>query len=217
LHARDNPGGAEVISALAGEVAVVRADGLVQLRCGPVTLELLLPLTQSRELHAGEYAELQTYLHFSSASDSLRLFGFTSAVARDLFTVLIGASGVGPKVALALLELGVGGLVGAVQQEDEKMLTSVPGVGLKLAKKVILELKDKLAREFAWAAEEVAGRPATAESQAVQDALDAVVALGYTRQRAGQALALVRADAAAAIERGDTAELIRRILSRLAR
>jgi holliday junction DNA helicase RuvA len=205
-----------MIAAVAGIVVAARADGLAQLRCGPVTFELALPVSQARELRVGEEAELYAHLHFSAKTDSLRLFGFTSAVARDLFATLISASGVGPKVALALLELGVPGLVAAVQQEDEKALTTVPGVGPKLAKKVLLELKDKVGREFAWAATAGALERGAQQPQAVADALDAVVALGYPRNRAEAALTQLRGELGAGLEALETTELIRRVLGRLA-
>ncbi len=205
-----------MIAAVAGVVVAARGDGQTLVRCGPVTLELLLPISQARELRVGEEAELFAHLHFSAKTDSLRLFGFTSAVARDLFATLISASGVGPKVALALLELGVPGLVSAVQHEDEKTLTTVPGVGPKLAKKVLLELKDKVGREFAWAASAEAAWRGPEQPQAVADALDAVVALGYPRNRAEAVLAQLRGELGGAVDTLETTELIRRVLGRLA-
>jgi len=202
-----------VIASLMGNVAGLRNDGSVLLAVGPVTLELQLPPSQASELSAGEEVELFTHLYFSSAADALRLYGFTSPSARDLFALLITASGVGPKVALALLELGVGGLVEAVQSEDERTLTSVSGVGPKLAKKVILELKDKVAKGFGWMADErvaLGARPGP-----VGDALDAVVTLGYPRQRAEHALVQLRREGALTEPGMDAAELLRRILVRL--
>lgn len=205
-----------MIAAVAGVVVAAHGDGRTLLRCGPVTLELLLPVTQARELRVGEEAELSAHLHFSANTDTLRLYGFTSAVARDLFATLISASGVGPRVALALLELGVPGLVAAVQQEDEKALTTVPGVGPKLAKKVLLELKEKVGRDFAWAASAEAAAHGPQQSQAVADALDAVVALGYPRNRAETALVHLRGELGSALDTLDATDLIRRVLGRLA-
>jgi len=202
-----------VIASLMGTVAGMRNDGTVLLAVGPLSLELQLPPSQARELAAGEEVELFTHLYFSSAADALRLYGFTSPTARDLFALLITASGVGPKAALALLELGVAGLVEAVQSEDERTLTSVTGVGTKLAKKVILELKDKVAKGFGWAAEErVTGGTVAGP---VGDALDAAMALGYPRQRAEHALVQLRREGALAEPGLDAAELLRRILMRL--
>ena len=205
-----------MITGLFGVVMQVDSDGTAHLRCGPVTLEASMPLSQARELAVGSEAEIYTYLHFSVTASQLKLFGFTSAGARDLFTLLITASGIGPRVALALLELGVPGLATAVRDADENALTSVPGVGPKLAKKLILELKDKVAKEFAWAAAGDAAVYTSREPQAVSDALDAIVALGYPRLKAEQALAALWRDRGAALGEADAADLVRGILQRLA-
>jgi holliday junction DNA helicase RuvA len=199
-----------VIAALAGTVLRSRLDGQLLLRCGPVVLELLLPAAQAGELREGDEAELYTLLHLSTAADQLRLFGFTSLAARELFGVLIGGSGIGPKVALALLDLGVPALVVAIRDGDERALTSVSGVGPKLAKKITLELSEKVGRDFAWALQDAGA--AGQRSPAVREALEAVVALGYPRLRAEQALAEVRLDRPGA----DSSELIKLLLAHLA-
>ncbi|MCH7472639.1 Holliday junction branch migration protein RuvA [bacterium] len=199
-----------MIAGLRGTVVLAEDSGLVHLRCGPAVLELHMPVSQARELRTGEDAALYTHLHFSSKSDQLKLFGFASILARDLFATLITGPGVGPKVALALLELGAEGLVAAVRDGDEKMLITVPGVGPKLAKKIVLELSDKVAKEFAG----VAAATARIDGQlagALREALDAVVALGFPRLKAEQALAQVRSD----YDGQDRVVLIRRMLARL--
>jgi holliday junction DNA helicase RuvA len=199
-----------MIAALYGMVVVARGDGYVQLRCGPVVLELQLPAAQARTLLEGEEAELFTHLYLSTNSDQLRLFGFTSSAARELFAALLGGSGIGPKVALALLELGVATLITAIRDGDEKALTAAPGVGPKLAKKIVMELSEKIGKEFATlAAQEGAVMPRTSATQA---ALDAVVALGYPRLRAEQALAEARRE----YDGDDPSALIRHILAMLA-
>jgi holliday junction DNA helicase RuvA len=199
-----------VIAALYGTVVLARADGYVQLRCGPVVMELWLPAAQARTLLEGEEAELFTYLYLSTNSDQLRLFGFTSRAARELFALLLGGSGIGPKVALALLELGAATLITAIRDGDEKALTAAPGVGPKLAKKIVAELSERIGKEFATlAAGEGAALPRSSSTQA---ALDAVVALGYPRLRAEQALSEVRRE----YDGDDASALIRRILAMLA-
>lgn len=208
-----------MIAAVFGTVQTIRSEGRgdakVHLRCGPVTLELTLPLGMSRELTIGEERELHTYLHFASQADVLRLYAFTSGQARDLFQLLIGASGIGPAVALNLLDLGASGLVAAIREADEKTLTKVTGVGPKLAKKVILELSDKIARDFSGVGLEGGGkRLAQAAEQLaspVEDAIQAVIALGFQRQRAEAALAEVRRE----YDGDETVLLIRKILSKL--
>jgi len=199
-----------MLAGISGTVFQNRGQSML-IRVGPLTLLVEMPLLQAAEFRAGDAVELHTYLHFSSNTDQLRLFAFTSALARDLFTTLISGSGVGPKVALALLELDVIGLVAAIRDGNEKALTSVPGVGPKLAKKIILELSDKVSKEFSAAVE--TGKGLTRRSSQVEDALDAVAALGFTRLQAEQALARAKIDDPEI----ETADLIRLILASLSR
>lgn len=200
-----------MISALQGTVVETSSPGLIRLRCGPVTLEITMPASQSLALREGQAVELHTHLQLSTASDSLKLYGFSTALSRDLFATLITGPGVGPRVALGLLELGEAGLVAAIRDGDEQMLSSVKGVGTKLAKKILLGLSEKVAQEFA-AAVPAPGR-AAGDAAVIDDALDAVVALGYSRPRAEQALGQARRD----YDGEDTATLIRRMLAVLAR
>jgi holliday junction DNA helicase RuvA len=200
-----------VIAAVTGSAAHIREGGRVLFDVGLVTLELTMPPAQARELVTGEPVQLFTYLHFSSQADQLRLFGFTSQLARDLFVMLIGASGIGPAVAVALLDLGVSPLVNAIRGEDERALTKVSGVGPKLAKKIILELGDKLTREFAMVVPEAATRPAEKLGGPFEDALQAVTALGFPRAHAEAALAEARTEYGG----DETVELIRRMLAQL--
>lgn len=196
-----------MISAVSGMIRQA-GGGRVLLEAGPVVLELTMPAVQCAGLREGELTTLHTHFHFSSTADVMRLYGFTTPGARDLFATLITGSGVGPRVALALLELGAGALVAAVRDGDERALTSVPGVGPKLAKKVIVELSDKVAREFA----NLAAEPAAAgKTPAHSDAIEAVVSLGYGRLQAEQAVAAVGAG------EENPAEMIRKALAWLSR
>jgi Holliday junction DNA helicase RuvA len=133
-------------------------------------------------------AGVELTLHTSLAvrEDSLTLYGFPSASARDLFEVLLGVSGVGPKVALAALgTLGEDGLRRAVVAEDVTALTVVPGVGRKGAQRMILELRERLGP--GTAAELTAGA-APAAGSARGEAAQALVALGYAPAEAARAL-----------------------------
>jgi Holliday junction DNA helicase RuvA len=179
---------------LAGTAVAIRPDGKAIIEVGGVGYEVTMPISQAHELRVGESSQVYTHFHFASQADTMRLFGFTSQLARDLFALLIRASGIGPAVGIELLDLGVPALATAIRSGDERTLTKVSGVGPKLAKKIILELGDKIEKEFGSLT--VAG-PATALGklpEPLEDALQAVIALGFPRQHAEAALAEVRAD-----------------------
>ena len=97
-----------------------------------------------RELAQGKEAQLYTYL--SVREDALQLYGFRTEQEYDMFLVLIGISGIGPKVALGILSsITVSRLATAITNEQTSVLTKLPGIGKKSAERLILELKDKLA------------------------------------------------------------------------
>ncbi len=120
-----------------GERAVVAVGGLgLEIMAAGPTLSAL-----SRQV--GEEVQLHTYLHVRE--DALQLFGFRSLRERAFFLALIGVSGVGPKVALAVLSgYPVGELETAVALDDVKKFESIPGIGKRLAQRLVIELKDKV-------------------------------------------------------------------------
>ncbi len=138
--------------------------------------------------------------------DGWSLYGFDSAVDRAIFRRLIGATGVGARLALAILStLGPDRAVRAVRDRDLAALSTVPGIGRKKAERIALELADRLDD---LPAATVAGTPATSPSA---DAVRALVALGYPAGPAEQAVR--RAGEAGGT--GDTAALVRRALTEL--
>jgi len=117
--------------------------------------------------------------------DAFLLFGFGTGLEQDLFDRLIGISGIGPKVALAVLS-GIEPLelVRAVERGDVARLTAIPGIGKKTSERIVLELKDRLPRVAAPAAE--AGTP-TGPAAMREDLLSALMNLGYHRPLAEKA------------------------------
>ncbi len=94
---------------------------------------------------AGVGEELTLHTHLAVREDALDLYGFAAAADRDLFTLMLGVSGIGPKIALAAVDtLGADGLRGAVIADDVTGLTAIPGVGKKGAQRMILELRSKV-------------------------------------------------------------------------
>ena len=128
---------------LNGTVAEIAA-GLAVIDCGGVGYACATTNYTLSQLKKGERARLYTYLHVRE--DIFELYGFASQQELNSFKMLIGVSGVGPKAALAILSATTPqNLALSIVTEDEKALTAAQGIGKKIAQRIILELKDKLA------------------------------------------------------------------------
>jgi Holliday junction DNA helicase RuvA len=156
----------------------------------------------------GRDQPVRLYTHFVVREDAQQLYGFASRGERDLFRVLIRISGVGPKLALALISsVTLPELAASVRAGEVGVLTRVPGVGRKTAERLLVELRDKLP-ETAMPAPAAAP---VAQGLAVQEAERALVRLGYRPTEAARLVATIKAEA-------DTAEdLVRAALKRVAR
>jgi len=132
-------------------------------------------------------SEIALRIHTHVREDALVLYGFASRLEQDLFERLIGVSGIGPKLALAVLSgIEPSELVRAIERNDVARLTAIPGVGKKTAERLVLELKDRLPRIHAPAAGVDA---ATAEVPLLRDdLLSALMNLGYHRPLADKAV-----------------------------
>jgi holliday junction DNA helicase RuvA len=164
--------------------------GRVIVEVGGVGLELLVPEGTARDLPpTGATTHLLT--HLVVREDAWHLFAFSSEEERVLFRMLLGVQGVGPRLALAILSgLGTERLREAVAQSDVAALSSVGGVGKKTAQRLIVDLRDKLA----VASDLVPGAATVrAGGEVPDDAVDALVALGYSRTNALQAVRSARA------------------------
>lgn len=126
------------------------------------------------------------HIHTHVREDSLSLFGFLTEAEKDLFLLLIGVSGIGPKLALTILSsLSVDEIAVAIQSSDDQKLSSVPGIGKKTAARMVLELKDKAKHLISDRAqvERIHNIPDIEE-----DAISALVNLGYKKQSAEDAV-----------------------------
>jgi Holliday junction DNA helicase RuvA len=152
-----------------------------------VGYDVFVPLSTFYVLgDAGSDVALRIHTHVRE--DALALYGFATALEQDLFERLISTSGIGPKLALAVLS-GIEPieLMRAIERGDVARLTNIPGVGKKTSERIVLELKDRLPRVSAAAA---AGDGAAAAPSAVsEDVLSALVNLGYHRPLAEKAVA----------------------------
>jgi len=132
--------------------------------------------------------EIALRIHTHVREDALALYGFATRLEQDLFERLIGVSGIGPKLALAVLSgLEPHDLVRAIERGDVARLTNIPGVGKKTSERIVLELKDRLPRLAPAAA--VGDVASDATSPVREDVLSALVNLGYHRPLAEKAVA----------------------------
>lgn len=127
---------------LRGQVALIEVN-LVVLDCGGVGFSVNTTTNTISRLHVGEEARL--YTHCAIREDAFDIYGFAQKQELETFKLLISVTGVGPKAALAILSsVTPDGLQMAVVTQNEKMLTAAPGVGKKIAQRILLELKDKM-------------------------------------------------------------------------
>jgi holliday junction DNA helicase RuvA len=178
---------------------------------GGVAYELLVPLNVYETLpKPGDSVTLHTYLVVKE--DGWQLFGFSSGFDRRVFQRVLGAKGVGPSLALGMLStLTAERLVRAIREKDIATLQSVPRVGRKKAEQLILDLADKL--DDVQTSPLGAARP---EGVGVEDAVRALVSLGYSTADAERAVRAALDNGGGAGARGlGTPELIRRALARI--
>ena len=141
--------------------------------------EVLIPLSSYDKLpQPGQEFKLLT--HLVVREDAHTLYGFMTAAERELFRLLINTvSGIGPKIALNILSgISVAAFRGAVANGDVKALSQISGVGKKTAERIVVELKDKVGAAGAWEASS-AQRALSPEDQRVNDAVLALLALGF--------------------------------------
>jgi Holliday junction DNA helicase RuvA len=152
-----------------------------------VGYDVFVPLSTFYGLgDAGTDTALRIHTHVRE--DALLLYGFATLLEQELFERLIGVSGIGPKVALAVLSgIEPQELIRAIERGDLARLTSIPGVGRKTSERIVLELKDRLPRTQPAAAQ--AGDAALAPSAMQDDVVSALVNLGYHRPLAEKAAA----------------------------
>jgi Holliday junction DNA helicase RuvA len=194
-----------MIALLTGTLAFKEADRVVVQTASGVGYECFVPTRSLATLPApGHPVELHT--HLAVREDALTLFGFTSAEERRVFQRLITASGVGPKLALAMLsQLSAERIVRAIRERDLAALSSVSGVGKKTAERVVLELKDKT--------DDLRGETGARVTGPGDAATKALVKLGYTAAEADDAVRRALAAGAAS----GTAALVKAALTFLAR
>lgn len=180
-----------MIATLRGEVTQIE-DNAVVVEVGGLGLRVQTPALLRTRLQVGTVVLL--YTHLVVREDSWALYGFETRAERDLFTLLLGVDGVGPRTALALLSSASLEMIQrAVSSEDADLLGRVPGVGKKTAQKIVLYLHDRL--KPVSPLESMAGL-----SEADSEVLAALTALGYSVVEAQTALQSLPPDAPSDVE-----------------
>src|SRR5262245_26556730 len=174
-----------MIAFLRGRV-ISKQPNRVVVDVGGVGYEVHVPLSTFYEVgDEGAEVSLRVYTHVRE--DTLQLYGFVTDLERQVFERLIGISGIGPKLAIAVLSgMDSREVVVAVQRADVVRLTGIPGIGKKTAERIVLELKDRLTQ---LAVPALVGAPAPATGDRLRaDLLSALQNLGYHRQQVERAI-----------------------------
>ncbi len=202
-----------MIASVRGTVAHVGLDRLTVEVGGVGLLVHTTPATASA-CRRGEEVELATTLVVRE--DSMTLYGFGAAAEREMFETVQTVSGVGPRLALAMLSvMGPGELVTALSTGDAKALTAIPGIGAKSAQRLVLELRDRVGTGAGAGGVPSAGTSAAATGEQWRDPVgEALVGLGWTAKQAGDAVERVAASAPAD---ADVAAMLRLALRELRR
>jgi Holliday junction DNA helicase RuvA len=158
-----------------------------------VGYEALIPRSSFEKLPLPG-ADIKLLTHLAVREDAHVLYGFMTAGERDLFRLLINTvSGIGPKIALSVLSgMSVTTFRGAVANGDVKALSAISGVGKKTAERIVMELKDKVGEVGAWEASS-AQRALSADEQKINDAMLALIALGFKQLEALEAVKAAQA------------------------
>lgn len=178
-----------MISYVSGIIDAVETDKVIVDNNG-MGYGIFMPQSALEMLGEGEQVKIYTY--FSVREDAMQLYGFLTKEELNLFKMLIGVSGVGPKGGLAIISTCPGdSLQMAIISGDSKAISKAPGIGNKTAQKIIIELKDKLKIEDIIGIESEPA--ATSPAKGIQaDAIEALVALGYSQSDAFNAVKKIK-------------------------
>jgi len=170
-----------MISSLQGKLESLGTDRAI-INVGGIGFQVYLPTSTLSSLGSvGDEVKLYTHLHLRE--DNVTLYGFATVEELALFQTLIGVSGLGPRLALAMLSaMSVEQLTMAIVTGSTDLLTTVPGVGKKMASRLVLELKEKIGAGWVMA-------PATEIARENADVLAALTSLGYSASEATKAVA----------------------------
>ncbi len=181
-----------MIAYLAGKILEKEANSVI-IDVGGIGYEATIPLSTFYELgEVGEAVALRIYTYVRE--DALQLFGFKTLQERELFLKLITVSGIGPKVGISMLSgMNADEIIAAIRTDNLARLTSIPGIGRKTAERLVIELRDKVASLASISSSSTTvssdgSRTAASTNEIYDDAISALVNLGYQRNAAEKAL-----------------------------
>lgn len=165
-------------SSFYGNIEVIEKEK-IEINVNDVSYEIYMPTSDIDKLNVGE--KYKIFTHLQVREDDMRLFGFLSRESRNFFRKLISVSGVGPKVALGIISnISVSDMCIAIATENLLCLKSIPGIGPKMAQKIIFELKDKVLNE--QIEDKVKQNVKIVNNDNINDAITALQVLGYSEK-----------------------------------
>jgi Holliday junction DNA helicase RuvA len=170
-----------MIAQIRGQL-VEKRPGMVIVETQGIGYQVFVSLSTFYDLpEATQGVRLHTYTHVRE--DLLQLFGFSTFLEKEIFQILIGVSGIGPKLALNILSgIAPAELIASLQSEDVARLTQIPGVGRKTAERLVFDLKEKIGKIAVQG--ERRKEEKSKKDQVVDDVVSALVNLGYRRNQA---------------------------------
>lgn len=203
-----------MIYCLSGELLYLNAVSMTAVvDCGGVGMRFIASGNAVTMLSSkGEGARVRVFTYMAVREDAIELYGFANEEELDIFKLLITVSGVGPKAAISILSvMSAQDLINTIVAEDAKAISRAPGVGAKTAARIVLELHDKVEKNFFSSApvpQRQQGQRPQRQTGHLSDAKDALLVLGYSRTEVANALTGI--DPAL-----DTEEIIRSALAKL--
>lgn len=185
-----------MISYIEGKILKINSDSIVVLTNAGIGFNVYVPQSVFREVSSVGH-DIYLYTYFQVKEDGMALFGFLDEEELDLFNRLITVSGVGPKLGISLLSaLPVSDLIMAIVSGDAKTISTAPGVGKKMAEKIIVELKDKVedsGNSGSFGIGDLASSSVDSDNieSLCREAVEALTSLGFSRTEAMKAVKLV--------------------------
>ena len=186
-----------MIGFVKGKILNLTSENALIVTDGGIGFEITCSYSAFSKLSVGKEGEVYTYLNANE--NGVALYGFSSPEEKNMFLKLISVSGVGPKMGITVLSgMNMGDLAAAIASSDVKRLSSIKGLGKKTAERIILELREKVVSGASGSS--AGGVSLPPPSQGDEDAVVALMTLGFTRTESEKAISRARAGGAVSVE-----------------